>query len=152
MTRWSIGTNSYYYEGSILLEEAPWYVFLIEYLIDIVCNYFPSIPLPNIKIKRYNETYTLKEYYGTTFDLFHLYIHMPIFNWCYSKIKYKDIKFPYQMLEEYFSDKIEKTDFLDYDEESIKKIEENKKYSEELYEEFKVIYEKLRIFENKIWK
>jgi len=150
MTRWFVGTNNYYYEGSISLEEAPWYIFAIEYIMDIICHYFPQIPLPKIKIKRNGEIYTLNEYYGTTADLFHLYIHLPIFKWLYKNITNTHLRFPFQMLQEYFPDKISYTDFSDF-EESVKEIDENKKYSEEVYEEFKLIYEKLNIYkmENK---
>lgn len=51
MTRWGIGTNNYHFTSSIILEEAPWYIFAIEFCIQWICHFMPPIPLPKIKIK-----------------------------------------------------------------------------------------------------
>lgn len=142
MTRWSIGSNNIYFSASIYLKEAPWYIFLIDSISAFICHWIPRIPLPPIKIKRDNEIYKLGEYYGTIGDLFHLYIHMPIFNWCYRKIKETNIRFPYQMLDELFPNELLKDKYSD-DEELKDEIKINKEVSEKVCEEFKIIYDKL---------
>ena len=144
MTRWFIGTNNYYYEGSIILEEGPWYVFFIEQIMNLICHYVPMIPLPKIKIIRDNEETNLNEYYGTINDLFHLYVHDKIFKWCYNRIKMTFVRFPYQMLDEMFPGKV--VDDNDFDDEEMKEeVKKNKEISDQVYKEFKVVYEKLKI-------
>ena len=139
MKRWSIGANNYYFSASIYLEEAPWYIFMIEYSIQYICHYFPRIQLPNIKIIRDNEEYTLRSYYGTTGDLFHIYICTKIFNWCYDRIKLKTFEFPFEMLKNEFPDLFK--DAYEYFDE--KEVKDNLEYSMKIKEEFDVVYNKL---------
>ena len=50
MRKWSIGHNDCYYTSNLWLEEAPWYVFAIDYCMNYICSWIPAIPLPKIKI------------------------------------------------------------------------------------------------------
>jgi hypothetical protein len=147
MKRWGVGVNNYYFTGSIILEEAPWYIFLIEYSIHFICHWIPRIPLSkHIKIIREGEEYTLRDYYGTTGDLFHIYICSPIFEWCWNRIKWQTISFPYTMLKEQFPDRFEdENEYLDKDsdEEEKKNVKDNLEYSTKIGDEFKIVYDKL---------
>ena len=120
MKHWTYGANNYYKTAAIYVEEAPWYIFFIEFLINWICDHFPAIPLPNIgkvKIKDEDIKYiTYKEAYDDLAGLFHDKIHSPIFDWVYSKIKVTDIEVSYDKLKEEFYDKDKKYwDSLDED-------------------------------------
>mgnify|MGYP001024237259 CR=1 FL=1 len=145
MRRWSTGTNDYYFTAGIFLEEAPWYIFFIENVIMWICHtLIPRIPLPNfIKIKREGEEYTLRSWYGTTADLFHIYVCCPITEWCWKKIKHYDIEVPYRMLREMIPDSIDPNDNMDRDLEEMYIIADNKRYSDKIGDEFKEVYDKL---------
>lgn len=147
MKRWNTGSNCYYFTSSIYLDEAPWYIFFIEHAIQWICHYFPRIPLPPIKIKRYGEETTLRAYYGTAGDLFHVYVCTPVFNWCWENTERQSIEFPYKMIEELFPDA--HSDDCDYfndeeDEEEKKIILKNIEYSKSIGEEFRTVYNKLQ--------
>jgi hypothetical protein len=141
MRRWGIGYNNYYFTSSIHLEEAPWYVFMLETTIQNICHYFPRIPLPKIKIIRDNEKTNLREYYGTTGDLFHVYICEPIFGWCWNKIKENSFNFPYLTLKEQYPDSFEDEDL--WDEDQLDEVKENEEYSKMIGDEFNIVYKKL---------
>lgn len=104
MRRWSIGRNNIYFDASIYLEDAPWYVFLLDDLVNQTCGYFPPIPLPKIKFTPKDETekYTLRDWYGDTQQLFHAFVCAPITEWCYKKTKMELIGLPYFFLKEKF--------------------------------------------------
>ena len=141
MKKWNIATNNFYFTGSVHLEEAPFYIFTIEYITNYVCELIPDIPLPKIKIIRGGEKTNLREYYGCISDIFHVYVHVPISKWCDEKIKITRIEFPYKMLKELFPENftlIEDNEYLD-----DFKIKKNKNYSEEVEKEFKIVYKKL---------
>lgn len=150
LRKWSIAHNNMFFTATLILEEAPWYVYMIDSIFNFLCHYFPNIPLPKIKIKVDGEKYTMREYYGTTGDLFHLYIHDPIIHWFYKRIKETHVHLPYQYLqtnfpedvqnpEEYFSVDPE----IGWGEEDVKKIKENRKYSDEVYKEFAEAWKKV---------
>lgn len=139
MRRWSIGINNYYFTGSIYLEEAPWYIFSLEDFIMKVCDIIPRMPLPNIKIKIDGEEWTMKSYYGTFRDLFHVFICSKITIWCFSKIKTNEFKFPYFKLKEKYPEFFIENDYKDED----KELKENEKISKNIEKEFDKIYEKL---------
>ena len=150
MKRWSIGTNNYYFTSSIYLDEAPWYIFFLEEAIQWICHYTPRIPLPRfIKIQREGYEYSLRDWYGTTADLFHVYICTPVFNWCWDKTKKNDIEFPYEMIKEMFPEKFNEEDEYRIDkddddyEEELEDFCDNKVYSEHVGMAFKVIYNDL---------
>lgn len=142
MRRWSVGGNNYWFTSKIFLDTAPWYIFAIEYIIQIICDYFPRIPFPKIKIKRDGEETDLRSWYGTTQDLFHIHICTPISNWCFSKTKLETLSFPYNMLKELFPESFIDESIWDSEEDMIE-IEKNKKYSNKLEIEFKKVYKKL---------
>jgi hypothetical protein len=145
MRRWSVGINNYYFTSSICLDEAPWYVFVIEHMIQVICTWFPWFPLPKIKIIRDGEETTLKEWYGTTRDLFHIFVCTPITDWCFKKTKMILISHPYEVLKKEFPkdfELVEKdADFFNYDD--IEYFHENKQYSETVGENFMEAYRKL---------
>lgn len=149
MKRWSIGINDYYYTSGISLEEASWYIFFLEWLISWICYYFPRIPLPNfIKIKRDGEIYGLKDYYGTTRDLFHIFVCMPVSNWSWNKTKFEYIEFPYEEIMKKFPKKF-KDDDIDEDDIEEKIIRnKNYEYSKKIGKEFMNSYNKLSNISN----
>jgi hypothetical protein len=146
MRRWFIGSNNFYFTSGIYLEDGPWYVYAIETSISWICSYFPRIPLPKIKIIRDKEETNLKEYYGDTRDLFHIFVCDPITNWCFKKIDMIHFDHPYEMLKKEFPKEFENPDELyeDDDEEDKLEREDNLKYSKLVGEEFKLTYNKLQ--------
>ena len=143
MRRWSIGTNDYYFTSSIYLQEAPWQIFAIERIMDFICHYFPRIPLPEIKIIRHSEKYTLRSYYGTTGDLFHVYVHDPVFQWCCRKIKEESIHFPFEELKKLFPNDFTYNVYTEAEAEE-EEVKENKECSDKIGKEFIKSYNNLR--------
>ncbi len=146
MRRWSTGTNDYYFTAGIFLKEAPWYVFMIESIVMNICHLIPRIPLPkSIKVIREGEEYTLRDWYGTTADLFHIYVCAPISGWCSKKTKTHDIEFPYKMLKNLIPESVDdENDMVDRDLEEMYILAENKRYADLLGEEFNEAYQKLK--------
>ena len=141
MKKWALGTNDYFYTGGIYLEEAKWYIFMIGFITEFICDHFPSISLPSF-IYTYStdgEKLSLKEYYGTTKDLFHIYVCTPISIWCYKKTKCVHVCLPYGMLKEKFPVEVAGLENK-FDEIEVK---DNLKYSEEVEIEFRKIYTKV---------
>jgi len=107
MKRWSYAINNHYKTAILSRESAPWHIFLIERLAGFVCNVFPAIPLPKIKFRLKDKEEiidnggkwtTLKEQYGSLDHVFHLYVHVPIYDFCWKRIETKDIKIDYYKL------------------------------------------------------
>jgi hypothetical protein len=147
MKKWSIWTNNYYFTAEISLFEAPWYVFFIEEMIQFICHWFPNIPFPKIKIIRDGYETNLKDYYGGTRALFHIYVCTPIYNWCWDNTKKEWIEFPYKKLERMFPEIIKDSDYYFKETEDIQELErlhENKRYSDLLSSEFDEVYNKLK--------
>lgn len=99
ITGWTFGGNSYsqWRSGTIYLTYQPWWLALIGWFEDSIlsriCDILMWIQLPNIgKIESDGEYCTWKEYYGSIGDLFHIYIHTPIFEWYYANKNRKEIK------------------------------------------------------------
>lgn len=144
MKRWSVGVNNYYYTSCIGLEEAPWYAFFIDWLTSWICYYFPRIPLPNfIKIKRDGEIYGLKDYYGTTADLFHVFICTLVSNWSWSKTKWYSIDFPYEELMKMFPEDFKDDTYDDEDEDEKRERNINYEYSRKIGKIFMISYNNL---------
>ena len=154
MKNWTIGVNQFYFDSAIYLEEAPWYIFLLRNLIPFICNLIPRIPLPKIKIKIKEdgsepEETNLQEYYGTTWDLFHNFICVPLTGWCFDNIIYKSFSFPYDMLKKEYPEYFKDIDNYEDDEEYKKESEENLEYSKYVEGEFKKVYDKLENISSK---
>lgn len=96
MRYWSFGLNSLpqFRRGNIHLEEMPWWLYILETINDYSCGWIPDIPLPDIWPKHRDKDndialYTLRQWYGGTRDLWHLYICSPIFQWIWHHPKRK---------------------------------------------------------------
>ena len=122
MKSWSYRINNYYKTTNISLETAPWHIFAIERIAEIICDVIPPIPLPNIKFRlkdedsiefNQSEWTTVREWYGDLRSLFHSVIHIPIFNFCRDRIKIKHIEMDYDELKEMFYIKEDKEFFDD---------------------------------------
>ena len=98
MRRWGIGTNSLFKTASYDLEEAPWWIFAIEYSIEWLCDCVPSIPFPDIKLKLLSQkdaddcndgdrVVSMKGWYGDLQQWFCAAVHMSLTNWCYRKME-----------------------------------------------------------------
>ena len=112
MKTWSYGINSIYKKASIYLEESSWWVFVLNRSIEFLCDIVPSIPLPKIKIRLKDKEdiefnggskwTTWREWYGDLSQLFHCFVHIPIFDFCQKKIRYKFIEIDYDKAKEIF--------------------------------------------------
>ena len=111
MKSWSYGINNYYKTASISLETAPWHIFAIETITEIICDVIPPIPLPNIKFRLKDEESiwhngsewtTINEWYGDLCQLFHGVIHIPISDFCWDRIEIKRIEMDYDELKKMF--------------------------------------------------
>jgi hypothetical protein len=99
MRSWGYSVNSLYKKATIYLEEASWWVFVVDNIVEFLCDLTPSIPLPKIKIRlknrediefnEGNKLTTLRDWYGDLRQLFHCFMHMPVFYFCQKKIKSK---------------------------------------------------------------
>jgi len=113
MTSWHFGGNCYfkYRSGSIYLIDRPWWLALVVWFSDEIlgriCDLLMCIPLPKYgRIVEQGQVFTIKEYYGTVGDLFHIYIHDPVFTWCWTHKKKKEIivDVGYDKLKELFNE------------------------------------------------
>jgi len=106
MRKWSYGINSVDRTAHILVEESSWWVFAIDRTIEWVCGIIPQIRFPKVKIRlkdaddiEFNDGgskwTTLQDWYGDTNQFFHLHAHLPVFNFCQSRIKVKSIEIDY---------------------------------------------------------
>ena len=150
MKRWSYGINSYYKTSNLVLEEAPWYIFFIEWFGLFSCSYIPEIPFPDILPKKRNkvddcvckrekrhcedhdELYTLKEWYGDLRQWYHGAVCSPITEWTNGKIKQYMFKVSYEEVFENFykSDK----EFFDADINTAKELEAEKFFGIDIHE------------------
>jgi hypothetical protein len=125
MRKWGIEINSYYKTAYYWLEEAPWWVFVIEDAMDFICGYLvPPISLPNWKFKLKPEDAnfgdeqgytTLREWYGDLDDVFCMHVHNPVLNWCWSKKKELDIASTWEWMEEHHPEEMKRGTKLDED-------------------------------------
>ena len=123
MKHWSYGINSYHRTASLLLNEAPWYVFFIEWLFDgiLSCVHVPKIPFPNIlpskrnkiedcacknmakQCEDHDQLYTLQEWYGDLGQWYHVNVCSPITEWAQKRVKSIDFEVDYDVLVQKFS-------------------------------------------------
>lgn len=130
MKTFYIGYNNYWKTAHISFDTVPTGLYYLEMFVMWLCSKIPSIPLPNIKIKlKYSDDdidftenndgrTTLKEWYGDTQQLFHLYICSPVFYFVNKHTKSIGIDFPYDFLKEQFPAEFGEDDF-DYDEDEM---------------------------------
>ena len=112
MKTWSYGINSLYKTASIDLRTGSWWLFALERTAEFCCDIIPSIPLPNakkrlreqgdIELNGGNPWTTWKEWYGDLSQLFHCFVHVPIFDFCQKRIKCKFIELDYDKVKEMF--------------------------------------------------
>ncbi len=105
MKNWSYGINSIYKKANIYLEQAPWWVFTIDRIVEFLCNLSPPIPLPKIKMRLKDREdielngggnwTTLRDWYGDLSQVFHCFVHMPVFDFCQKRIKCKSTEIDY---------------------------------------------------------
>jgi len=112
MKSWSYGTNSIYKKANIYLEEAFWWVFAVDRIAEFLCDLIPSIPLPKIKMRLKDREdiefnggsnwTTLRDWYGDLSQVFHCFVHMPVFDFCQKRIRCKSIEIGYNRAREMF--------------------------------------------------
>ena len=148
MKDWCYGINSLYKEASVYLKEAPWYIWFLNWLFNLVCAFLTSmdIPLPDIKIPTFDKEtieyndgcrwVSLKAWYGDFGQWFHCIIHDPILHFCRRRTKTKHIGMDYDKLRKlvYSNDK----KFWDEEEKSARETikeegeEQIKKWKQEM--------------------
>ena len=112
MKSWGYGINSIYQKAHIYLEDASWWIFLVDRIVEFLCDHIPPISLPKIKMKlkdrediEFNggsELTTLREWYGDLNQVFHCFVHMPVFNFCQKRTRCKSIEIGYDKAKEMF--------------------------------------------------
>ena len=112
MKTWSYGINTIYKKANIYLEEASWWVFALDRTIEFLCDLIPPLSLPKIKIRlkdrediEFNgrsEWTTWREWHGDLNQLFHCFVHMPIFDFCQKRIRCKFIEIHYDKAKNIF--------------------------------------------------
>ena len=105
MRTWNYGVNSIYKKASIYLEEASWWVFVVDKTVETLCDLMPSIQLPNITMRLHDredielnggsELTTLRDWYGDLSQVFHCFVHMPVFDFCQRRIECKQFEINY---------------------------------------------------------
>ena len=112
MKSWSYGINSIYKRASIYLEEAPWWIFAVDRFAEFLCDLVPPIPLPKIKVRLKdrqdiefngeNEWTTLRDWYGDLNQVFHCFVHLPVFDFCQKRTNCKPMEIDYNKARETF--------------------------------------------------
>lgn len=85
MKKWTYGANGIHKEAHIVVDQAPWWAFLIEFLVGTVCAILHIVPFFSSWI---------------TTDWFHLYIHSPVTHWVDRRTRTAYINVDYEHLKE----------------------------------------------------
>jgi len=127
MKTWTYGINSLYRTASIDLQAGPWWAAL-DRAVEWCCDCAPAIPLPNVKLRRRDpediemndghQWTTWKEWYGDLSQLFHCFVHMPVFNYCQRRIRSRIVELDYDRAKEMFYEEDKK--FWDEEQKLIK--------------------------------
>lgn len=152
MRRWFVGFNDYWFTANIYLEETPIGLCFLEWLVLWICYFIPAIKLPKIKFKLKNKEEwewieskdgwtDLQDWYGDLSQLWHSFICMPISDLTWRRTETKIIELPFSFALEKFPNDYTKNDYED-DEDGIK-VKKNREAAEQLYKEFKEVYNKL---------
>jgi hypothetical protein len=113
MKVWGYGINSYHKTAHIYVDEAAWWVFALDNVIEFICDIMPSIPFPKVKLRlrdpedieiNESEWTTWKDWYGDLNQYFHLFVHCPVFEYCHDKMKSQFVDITYEKAREMFYD------------------------------------------------
>jgi len=112
MRRWSYGINSFHKKATIYIEDGSFFIFAIDNFIEFICDHIPPIGLPDIKINLKNnediefndgnKQTTLRDWYGDLRELFHLFVHVPIFDYCNKRINVRSLEIEYEEVKRIF--------------------------------------------------
>jgi hypothetical protein len=141
MRRWFIGTNDYWFNGYISLEETPWYLIVLNDLVMHTCDLISRLGIPIPKKWR--------EDYGNLGDVFHLFVCDPVTQFVWKRTEVKNISLPYFFLKKEFPDDMGEDIWEgEYD----KQRKKNKKLAEKLDKRFNRAYNKVLEHEKLIYK
>lgn len=153
MKTWYVGFNDWWFTSSIDLVKVPIGLAVLERIVEFICYVLPPIPLPKIKFKlkdkndygftqNENGWTDLNEWYGGIDQLWHLFVCIPTINFVEKHTKHVRIELPYD-----FSKQLFPKEHLDvsseYDEEENELRMKNKLITDEVYKQYKEVYEKL---------
>ena len=79
MRHWEIGVDVEQRTAAYCLEEAPWWVFALDHLVDWLCLHVPPIPLPNVDTSADEPTESIPVH--DTRAWFHVRVHGPLGRW-----------------------------------------------------------------------
>jgi len=109
MKKIGYGINGYKKTAVISIDFAPFCVFVLNDLFDLICGYLvPPISFPRIEITRDGEKTDLKEYYGDLEQWFHCDIHSPVFQFCCKRTDSRLIEVDYDAARKALYDKDKK--------------------------------------------
>ena len=155
MKTYYIGTNNYWHTASISFDEVPTILYYLENIVSWICSIFPEIPLPKIKFKlKYNDDWcwspnedgwtTLRDWFGDTQALFHIYVCTPVHNLAEKYTKTIMINLPYNFVKEKFPiDFKEKEYTSEWGEDENEFREKTKKLANWTDDLFRDVYRKL---------
>jgi len=118
----------------VYLEEAHLWVWLLDDIIEFICDIFNSfdIPLPDIPIPLFRKDdikfndgkrwVSMKQEWGDIGNLFHGQIHMPVSGFCFKRTKTWRIKYDYDKLKKMFYKRDKK--FWDMEERNAREMRE----------------------------
>jgi len=152
MRQWFIGFNDYWFTACIFLEETPFHLVVLDFLVERVCWLLDKIPfqLPRKKFRlkdkedwdytKNNDGWTdWREWYGGIGQLWHAFVCVPTTDFIYKKTKSDVIYLPYFFLKERFPTAFESEEPC----EDNDKIKINEKTAKGLDKEFKDAYIKI---------
>ncbi len=110
MRRYSYAINSIYKTASLIIEDAPRWVFMLCDFFDFVCEAVPEIKLPPfplllsnkmaIELNDGNRRTTFSEWYGSVSGWFCLKFHLPIIDFCFNRTDTRIIDIDYNKIKE----------------------------------------------------
>lgn len=101
MRQWFVGSNNYWFTASIWLEEAPFVLIFMEWLVMHICDAFTLIRLPKIH------------------ELWHIYVCSNVTDLRHKYTKSIDVALPYFYLKKKFPEEFNRDNAYEYDEEVV---------------------------------